>query len=309
MIIVIASFGGLHGMTDESETKAPKPAPKKEDLLTGIIYRQAQPSDLDKMLAIYKIFNEDDAHKLLVLPEHIRVKAVTKNIELGRFFIATDRNGEIISFVKVFVIYDHDELQDVLQNELRFKPDGIKSPEQRLYDVKIEAVSDFSKEIKAAVVVESKLPEYVFGSPECVYVYYGSAYTRREYRGLGIATELLSCALTGLEKQTLEDMQQDLGLKRLFIDSEVPVEVQASGIALVYGQVNANVGNMGQLRPFVHFAQRMRAGLNTPAKTRIRVHHMSCQAYKPEFDARGNFVPDDLEKNKGRGNMLYISLS
>lgn len=308
LVIVIACFSGLHGMqvTQINDTKAPK-----KDVLKNITYRLAHPSDLDKILHIYKDnFDDDDQHKLLVLPEAIRAKAMQKNIEKKRLFVATDGDNTIVSFVKVFVIDDHDELQEILRDELRFKEpkEGGKFLGQRSFDMSVSTIFDYSQEVKAAVLPESKLPEYVFGAPDCMYMYYGNAYTCREYRRLGIGTKLLSFAFDYVAKKLGEETP--LELENLFID-EASIEKIAPirGVALVYGQVNANIGQIGQLRPFANFVCNMRP---VTARTKnIQAHHVTFEAYKPQFvfDTDGSFSVRDVKENQGRGNMLYIALN
>ncbi len=273
-------------------------------VFAGIKYRQASEVDVNGIVSLYEHFSEDDKNKLLVFPPDMQKEEILKNVRKGRFFVACDKaSKQIISFLKLYVV-DPRDVGVILTEELCF---GLGSPliDDACYYFPAERVRDFSvplKRMDMACVETNDLLSPIEKNlicnnqlDSCLYLYHGSAYTHPDYRGHGIYSNLLKYAFYKYHECFF-------GKKH---------------IALLYGQVNDNVGNVAIVRVFAEclaevFAQFFPdmpffAAYPLPFLKNITLQHLSCRAYKPEVNARGEIEIIKDEKHAGRGNMIVYS--
>lgn len=117
----------------------------------------------------------------------------------------------------------------------------------------------------------------------CLYMYHGTAYTHPLFRGRGISTKLLKYAFDVIKKR--------------FIDNKF--------LVLLYGQVDDNVGNVAMIRVFANSIAEM---FPQQATNGIKLQHLCCRAYKPEFNEAGNLEVIHDEKHAGLGSMVVYSV-
>ncbi len=273
--------------------------------LAGIKYRQATEGDVNGIVALCNHFSEDDKSKLLVFPQDKQKAEIFKHIRKGRFFVAYDKaSKQIISFLKLCVV-DSEDVGGILTQELCL---GLESPlvKDDCYCFSDELLHDFRLPLKQ-IDFSDRCFEGLLDSDDkdlirsnkldsCLYLYHGSAYTHPIYRGHGIYTDLLVYAF---------DKVQD----RFFGKKH---------IALLYGQVNANVRNVAIIRVFAKciaevFSPYLPGAPFFPfyevrCSNNIRLQHLCCRAYKPEFNVRGEIEVIRDENHAGLGSMLVYSV-
>jgi hypothetical protein len=209
----------------------------------------------------------------LVLPEQIIGESLKKNIELERMFVVTvgDENEGIVSFLKAFLVKDENERNDLLQNEIRCKGEHCKLLSSQ----------------KMAL-----LPKQVLQQEDCnldfelgdQLVYYGSAFTVKDFRGKGINNQLLFYALYEILNK----------------DSHLP-----PSISFLYGQVQSNLSNFSMIKIFIQVMAKLR-NQNPEAVSGILKRYFSI---KPEITFNpvgGNLTIEFPESNHGAGNVFTL---
>ena len=171
-------------------------------------YRLAVHGDVDQICELYGQFTEDDINKLVVFSAETQQEIISENIRRKRFFVACNDMGKIVSFLKLYVV-DQEEIDGILHDELNL---GV---EQELllntcYVLPVEDVMnsnnllefhqiDPNQVIYSLLVSETQKRIRSNREKSCLYVYYGSAYTRSDYRGNGINTELQRVAMRSIQ--------------------------------------------------------------------------------------------------------------
>ena len=117
------------------------------------------------------------------------------------------------------------------------------------------------------------------GTDSALYLYHGSAYTLPSHRNKGISTQLLTYAFDSITSK---------------FDNK-------TFLVLLYGQVLANRKNKAMIHVFADTIQKT---LPYNSTNTIQLHHMSCTAYKPDFDTNGNLQMVYDQLHEGRGSMV-----
>jgi len=260
-------------------------------MYADIQFRLANYFDVNQIQTLYDDFSEDDKNKLLVFPAKMQKKIIAKNIKNKRIFVAVDENTKnIISFLKLHII-DQDEIDEILDEELCL---GLASPliEDCCYEFSTNILNNFKLPLRR-ILMTRRISKYLLSKTEkelirsgklfsCLYLYHGSAYTLPLYRGKGISTNLLAYAFNTI--------------REYFFDKK--------HIILLYGQVNDNIHNVAMIRVFASCISNV-----FPNQTinGIKLQHLCCRAYKPDFDNNGTLKIFKDEKHRGLGNMVIYS--
>jgi hypothetical protein len=242
-------------------------------------------ADLSDHEIILKLINEQaiaDADKLVILPKPFRSNALTSAINAGRIFVAT-KNGEVVSYKKMFVIDDEQECNETLHDELRII--GTKPVIAGRFD----AEGKFIKEHN----------EFEVPVDNTLFIYNGAEFTHPEHRGKGFNKQLTTAAVTTLMST---------------IRAELAQNNNCQNIAIVYGMVKANAGavpgdaNDHRTRVSLAGLRHVMRELNCTANA---IQHARFIAYKPSFDLDGTEckpLPDD-QAVAGYGNIVLASLA
>jgi hypothetical protein len=257
----------------------------------AINYRLAIPEDVAQLMQMYKNdFTKDDKQKLLVFPENMQKDIIEDAIKHGKLFVAyDDQTGKIVSFLKLYVV-DAKEINSILAEELSL---GLQSPLQQncCYHFPESKEINFKLPIKRTELTQETKNNFLSSSEEavlrsgtdtCLYLYHGSAYTLPSHRGGGLSTKLLVYGFNAI--------------KSAFKDKKY--------YALLYGQVNSNVGNYAMVRVF---ADTMQHTFPQQSTNGVTLQHLACRAYKPDFDSNGEFKMYCDKEHEGLGSMVVYT--
>ena len=221
-----------------------------------------------------------DAEKLVIYPHQVRLSKIQKDIRLGRLFVAKSRhqNRRIVAFIKLFLIYDEDEINQIVDHELH----AVNTDPRKVgrYKMRYSNIYAFEKEPYFAAsnapdresaplmrripsagtlarmnnVVNSpraiaENPRFIM-HPKQTFIYYGGAFTLKKLgshnlRGIGINTKLQVFAL----KKIFHDILDDILANR------------SKELAFVFGQVQDNLGGFNSVRVFIEFLGAIRTAL------------------------------------------------
>lgn len=262
-------------------------------LLNGQIqYRVATVDDVTELCNLYDTFTHDDEQRLLVFPKQVRGVILEKTVGKERIFVATDQ-GNIVGFVKLFLIDDQKELAEIFSQELRL---GQGDPLiDCSYHISQGHALDFGSPLVAcdSFLVQDEYPLLCATNNSCIYIYYGGAYTCPSHRGQGINTDLIRIALGQLAADCKKIIEYN--------------PTDAKYIALAYGQVEANTHQKGMIRIFADFVQKV-----TNICSDEYVQHIAYRSYKPVITFNKNTeeleVGPDVAENRGQGNLAVIKL-
>lgn len=288
-------------------------------------YRKATLSDLDEINALFKNASAEDEEKLLILPEPFRTHALRDAIGKGRFFVALHLNT-IVSVVKLFVMgtvpdddADDSEIKKeaereesrILEDELRCRP-GCRQYRIKMFDAGIYTCpySLFLRQI-AEPKFKSNSRLRFLSKPEQTYVYFGSAFTRFEYRENYINTFLERFGLDQIKYDILKDI----------------VTRHSEQLFYVYGTIAGNVTvnannetatNTQHVRVFADFVQWIKLKLQIPAniddEDLVQLRFFMFNTHKPAFvtqKVKGEYLLNrlaDQEENAGFGIVIECPL-
>lgn len=251
-------------------------------VLSGkISYRLAKQKDLEKILSLYDNFSDDDKSKLVVFPDiELQKNIILENIKNKRLFVAQDSDSKkIISFLKLFIINNNQELNEIVDQELNLT----------------EALKPFKQK-------------------KCIYFYYGSAYTVLEFRKQGISTKLLNFAFNYLYKNHVERFLNKEHLILLY--GQVKANFDNKYIEKAFKEFIAN-GFYNKYIEIYSYELATSCYIKSEVKhiplNDIELTHFYNTAYKPELilDTNTNELSVNIIKDKeheGRGNMLVYHI-
>jgi hypothetical protein len=256
-------------------------------------YRLAEDRDVEELCELYHEFVDDDKQKLVVFSPDVQRSIIQENIEKQRLFLSYDNDAKcIVSFLKMYVV-PSEELSDILEHELCLTTENQLTKdvcyflpiEDILHENELMPLSAINSEDANVFALEKPVKGILRNGTQdsCAYIYYGSAYTKQNYRGSGINTMLQRVAMGSLRNQ--------FSANRF--------------VVLLYGQVNENVSSCGMIRVF---SDAIRTAFLFMETDRIVLHHLRCRAYKPDFDEQGNLVMVCDEAHEGRGNMVIYQV-
>jgi hypothetical protein len=160
-------------------------------------------------------------------------------------------------------------------------------------------INDYSQKLELVEPMSDEANEHYqqvyLHDAACAYIYVGGMYTVKDYRGRGINTEILREALKSLRNDIARHLENNPA---------------CTYIALLYGQVDANAQQKIQVRPFVDLVINVCDQMNISLDDTFNVCYAAYLSYKPEIimkDGKPQFLLN-VEKNKGRGNILLISI-
>ncbi len=269
-------------------------------------YSQACNRDTADIIALYdsEAFSEDDKHKLVVFPKQVRSNILGKAIRQGRLWIAREKNkGPIVSFLKMYLVEDQEELQGILRDEIRC----VNTLEHK---VTPDTVGYYTTASLGVVYKFDEKPEFRSARikfkwhPKQTYIYFGSTYTVEDYRGVGVSTALERFAMEQIKQSVIDDIKLNNSTQLFYI----------------YGVVKDNENSLGRVRVFSEFSHRyvkLKLRLVDPAiddyfeqATTVRFYRYP--AFKPVFQMVGKALvklPDDApETLAGSGYGCLVGL-
>ncbi len=259
--------------------------------LNSMEYRLATTKDIPAITDLFANFSADDREKVLTFPLHMQHDIITHSVADKKFFVACEpREKSIVSFLKAYPIRQ-ESLDAILEKELHVKPPA-RVLEDTTYAFPINGLVGTKKlgnpytgqtpDDAILTPLQKALIRAGHNMELCRYLYYGSAYTVPAYRGHGLSSGLLEYALS---------TKHDTFKGKKFL-------------ALVYGQVLANISNHSMIRIFAHAI--VQAGL-TKERTSVAVEHIACCAYKPECDTQGSLSIIEDKAHEGRGSIVIYT--
>lgn len=252
-------------------------------ILKPVEFRQATCGDIDEICGLYEKFTNDDYQKLVVFPPQIRREKIAETITHNKLFVAYDDNN-IVGFVKLFPIENVHENQNILSEELSLNQIPLFNGSGILTE---KVIGEYSQQLEFSEphISEAERSSLIAGAADCLYIYYGGAYTIPEYRNSCINSQLIHFALANIV--------QSQYLQKRF-----------SHIAMIYGQVEANQHKQGMIRIFAHEIMQFYSLEN------VQIFYLVCIARKPNFDfdiLTEKIVIKGFER--GFGNMIIYKTS
>jgi hypothetical protein len=247
---------------------------------SSIAYGCASMDDLPAIAAIYDDIERDDeaSKSLLLYPLEVRESILADLIERKRLFVARDTAcvapNDIVAFCKLYIVPSkpEDELLSIICDEL-----GAASQEfsklqpcipmfADLYRLTQVQVENFAARLEPASADDEP---YSFCPGKDVYIYYGSAYTKPEYReGKHLNTELELYALASIRGDV--DRQLERGAKLFY----------------TYGVVKKNFGKQARLRSFAEFVRDLLAD-RVSEDVPLPISFIGFPAHKPVIEVIG----------------------
>lgn len=260
----------------------------KSTVYSEIIRRRATLQDVTEILNIQRQFDNDDKNKLLIYPDEKKRDNIVSTINKNKLFVSIDtRTNNIVNIIKLFVIETRNEFNEILE-ELGFRSNGTnKTPAEFFndfnYNVNIEDIRNVRK-IETSLLQDIEIDNFLNFPRNCVYIYYGGAYTLREYRNQGINFHLIKYALNT-------------------VISEQAGSHHNPYMSLLYGQVDANKNNMGMIRAFAEII------MHHNHIDFINLQHLICEAFKPTLIFANSEIQVIHENNDhGEGNIVFVKI-
>jgi len=248
----------------------------------GVDFRTAGFYDLGEISDLYSNFTPDDYDKLVVYPPEVRLANIEDMVGQGKLFVAIE-SGKIIGFAKLFVIKDLQKVKTYLLDELSL---GVKPCLNGSCIVTPEVISDYKHRLDfcGSALSDEVRSALLGGSCECLYLYYGGAYTIPTYRDKSINTQLVDFAMSSIFTEYKESNQFNY-------------------VALVYGQIQSNQYKQGMVRIFAYNL------INLINSAHAQIFYFCCPACKPNlgFNNRTNEVAV-VSFLPGFGNMVVAKL-
>ncbi|MCF7799769.1 hypothetical protein K9M16_02100 [Candidatus Babeliales bacterium] len=254
-----------------------------------IEHKIATIDDITEILELQENFNDDDKSKLVIFPKEIKANILKKNITANKIFVSIDTDAnKIINTIKLFIIKTQEDFLEILE-ELGFRSDSInKSPEEFLknynYQINRENILNIIEQKNILLQTNELMGLLNNFSNNCLYCYYGGAYTNPNYRNIGLNFNLIKYALN----QVCPDF---LVHNSIFY------------MSLLFGQVEANKNNRGMVKAFTNFI------IEHKNISYVNLQHLICQAFKP------NFVFDETNSElkitsfcPGEGNIVFAKI-
>ncbi|MFA5075228.1 MAG: hypothetical protein WC436_03950 [Candidatus Babeliales bacterium] len=253
-----------------------------------IQHRKAVITDLEEILKLQNNFSEDDKSKLVVFPKNIRIQILEKNINANKIFVSVDTDtNKIICTIKLFIVHI-EEFFEILE-ELGFRSNNInKNPEEFLnnYNYLINRENILNIIIQENILLQSEeLTDLINNfSNNCLYCYYGGAYTNPNYRNSGLNFNLIKYALN----QICPDFLANNNIVYM---------------SLLFGQVKANANNRGMVKAFASFLIEYKNIFH------VNLQHLICQAFKPNFIFNEtNSKLEVISSCSGEGNIVFTKI-
>ena len=261
-------------------------------------YTQANQFDQTNILGLMACAAQKDADKLVVLPEKFRAAALAETLEHKKMFIAIDPLSENIVGYKKLFIPDQNELNEILEQELR-----CIGPNAQIEKTGIFIDDTFvEKKINLTCLAHEN---------DTLFIYNGGDFTHMDYRKRGISLNLTDYALSTLIPEIEKREIQQL--------------------VLIYGITESNAGKtVGDkndrthyiLRSFKKFIQtlqenkhyiRQKSEEYQPllGQTENEIIHARFKSYKPSFDPKSKEcrpLPND-KSVPGYGCILSCRIS
>ncbi len=217
-------------------------------------YRLADKQDIPALMELISTHAIKDADKIVILPEKFRAGSLESSINKQRLFIAQHKS-QIIGYKKLFLAQS-DELQDILQNELRC----VGKDALCAYSGKITVENSFE---------ENQYPNSVDLTTS---IYNRADFTLPDYRGHGINSALTNNAL----KHVLPEVKD------------------AKLITMLYGLTAANAGKIvgGDGDRTVSISKSFKTFINTlrNSQEQITLEHARYKAFMPKFDLTSDIL-------------------
>lgn len=271
-------------------------------LYSDIAYRMAKFNDISQLLKLHEIIEDDrdDSSKLVILPKEIREANLRETISRGRLFVAINTEGEVISFLKLYLIESETELTELLKNELRCIPDDYNTPPQLMSLTQCNPQTDDPTFTPCRPDYEDnfiKQSQLSFEQTERqTFIYYGGAYTKSEERKKGHGSFLLKHAFSCIREKIVKNIR---------IKS-------STALVLAYGQVIKNQENTLMRRAFAKEIPEIQAAMTLRANRMITFLHYVYKAPMPAFIFDGDHLiqlPDpESDERDGRGNLIVYEI-
>lgn len=196
--------------------------------------------------------SHDAAESVVIVPKIHRVGYIQSAINDRRLAIA--RAATVLVGIKKIYVVPDDHVQEVLGNELNVRPDNLL----------VAGAFGIDNQFRASAALSD-----VNLCPDDVYVYTGTDYTRPDFRGKGVNSQLYTYAFACLKESILNHFKNR----------------QSRNIHLLYGLVKKNGPHNGVdgrtesiLKSFRQFVQSL------PIKQNKPIQFQSYQAQMPIFN-------------------------
>ena len=289
-------------------------------------FELASIDDVDELISIYDEIEGDaarseDAKKIVIYPREVRRDIILNSLMKRRIFVIrdTENRHKIISFLKMFLIWNLEELSTILSQEI--KP--ILAPwshpfllRKKTYIIPSRKLDQASFDNIFYVVEHPSSLEVAAPSPaaatpyslspilgitdeideKAAYIYYGGAYTAVGYRGNRFNSLLQQAALKELLPQIISHITSHDG----------------SAVHYLFGQVDANASSKSPLRAFATFVKALKRGLRQYDNDDIKIYSSEYTSCKPHFYMEGRELrkaaSDDPRSMTGIGKILRFDL-
>lgn len=269
---------------------------KRSGLIGDHCNSRATAVDIPQLMALYDNFDDEDRRKLVVFPIELREQVLRSSIEKGRVFVTKSDHGEILSFCKAFIIDNGKDFNDIIIGELRTNTASMNSSVFRDNGT-LSAVFKYSADV--AVPEPTLLPhasQLIF-APNDMCVYFGGAFTMKEYRGAGVNTDLERYALKKIKEQIVNNVVEDGNRIRV--------------VHYLYGVVEDNYHDretrhmhFARFRTFTELTRNLSIALDCSAAPQdgrdglamLNYEFHAFRAYKPSFYMNGTslcVLPDE----------------
>lgn len=175
--------------------------------LQSIKYERAVIEDLGGILRLYQHFDENDRRHLLVLPEEQRIAFFRQEISAGHVFVALvgeEGAEEVIGFCRMYVVGTvSEEIKDILCKELAaFNEnfDSIKTESCKKFTISRDQCDTFRTPL--CPIRTEWMPPFYFKDPvrtdggsNSIWIYFGTNFIEKQYRGHGIDCKMERAAL------------------------------------------------------------------------------------------------------------------
>lgn len=261
--------------------------------VVGIKFRQATSDDVLGIVELINTHGAKDNDKIVVLPEKFRAGAIQGAVSKGRFFVAVSTDQElksshVIGFKKLFCITDKDELDDVLNNELRCVDQDPAASGIVLIENNTIHVPKQSNDIQEVL------------SSKATYIYNGGDFTHPYYRNKQINASLTAYALSVIKAKVVDDIAAH----------------KSSNIVMGYGLTKSNAGQnlldgrtSSIVKQFVPFVQEVAQSTGSRPPSEIILSRYP--AFMPTFDLNAVECKPlaDEQSIAGYGYLLACCLS
>jgi hypothetical protein len=260
----------------------------------GNVYRRAVVSDVSEISGMFDVMSPEDQANLIILPEPHRTESIREAVEKGRFFVATDEDGNIISFCKLFIVDDEAELQDILCNNIRCSP---SRPYRRVLENGIckfsfegsFVCSEFERNAHDFLMIDDAV---LLGSEDSIYFYCGSSFTVPKARGNGSSSKLVKFAFDTF-KYRIFFAYRDFGIKNFVI---------------MRGQVEVDQISFRVMRSFVDFLKDV---LDKHDRI-MSLNYLSFETFTPTFVIGNNkeliVSLDEVSSHRAKGSIALLNL-